>query len=282
MAIGVIRDLHRDDLKRVFEIRTGTNGKTELWRKARTDSMGRSFKASLVVNKPNTSSGYCMVGFEGEVYMYHRIVDTMVNGDLSGNQVIDHRDGGRVNNEEGNLSRVTQRGNMNNTTEQRENGHVPGSSFDPKVGLWRARVGTNKVGKNIYIGGFPTAEEAGKYYQIACGIVDKFDGELNPNSSKDRDTFRKMVLGDAYIKTKGCSLDKRYDKWKSEMFMTRYKQTVGLGYYDDPEDGSAAFRFAKEMEFMFDDGTFSHESQADRKKFRELVQAKVNSLKEAH
>ena len=65
------------ELEEVFEIR-----EDELWRKAFVGKTGRRYEPKLVVNKKNTSNGYCVMGFKGRMVKYHAIVYILLCGDI--------------------------------------------------------------------------------------------------------------------------------------------------------------------------------------------------------
>ena len=109
-------------------------------------------------------TGYKIFAFshKGKIktFYYHRVVYLANNPqfniyDTSKENVIDHIDCVKTNNDISNLRVVTQQENQFNTT-------CKGYYFDKAKGKYKARIGLNE--KKIYIGSYDTPEEAHQAY----------------------------------------------------------------------------------------------------------------------
>lgn len=147
-------------LQEVFEIVDG-----ELWRKASVHKHGHKHLRKLVKNVAN-SNGYCLVRFNGRQMHYHRIVWTLLNGDIPEGMQIDHIDGNRVNNDVNNLRLVTPRENQQNLVSHR-NGDLVGCTYFKRYRKWQAQIWVN--GKYKYLGLYETEQEAHEAYLKALG-----------------------------------------------------------------------------------------------------------------
>lgn len=111
-----------------------------------------------------TQRGCIVIGIDTRPYKAHRLAFLYVNGEWPRNKV-DHRDGDPTNNVWENLRDVTQKVNMENRRKPKSNN---------KSGLIGVRTGKNKFyahinlsGKNHYLGGYDTAQEAHAAYLTA-------------------------------------------------------------------------------------------------------------------
>lgn len=92
----------------------------------------------------------------------HRIVLDAEKG-----QEIDHIDGNALNNTRANLRFVTHQQNVfNRGTSRRDKAGYKGISMDKRTGEWKARIAPN--GTQIYLGRYPTQEEAAIAYDSAA------------------------------------------------------------------------------------------------------------------
>jgi len=103
------------------------------------------------------------------IYMHHFILP------LEGADLIDHKDGNGLNNQEENLRRATKSQNMQNSKlrSDNKNGHR-GISYVPHLNKWNARIYANKIRYNL--GYFPDKEKAVEAYNIA---TKKYFGEFS-------------------------------------------------------------------------------------------------------
>jgi hypothetical protein len=143
----------KEKLEEVFELRDN-----ELWRKS--DQWGRP---KLVVNKKNTTSGYCQVWFKDRMIKYHAIIWILNNGDIKKGLVIDHKNGVKIDNNIKKLRLVTNRENQNNRTKHR-NGRLQGCYFNKQCKKWQARISLNGTSKSISLGYYFTEQEAHEIY----------------------------------------------------------------------------------------------------------------------
>ena len=149
------------ELQETFEIVDG-----ELWRKEFVRSDGRKYPRRLVKNVANNGDGYCRVQFKDRMVTYHRIVWTLLNGDIPEGMEIDHIDGNRINNDINNLRLVTGRENNLNRVKHR-NGRLFGCCYNKQKRKWKAQIWVN--GKRKHLGSFDTELEAHEAYLKALG-----------------------------------------------------------------------------------------------------------------
>lgn len=100
-----------------------------------------------------------MVGFPGRrVFYLHRVIWILHNGPVPTGLLIDHEDGDRGHNRNGNLRPLTSSHNQMNRLRSRSDSTVP------YIGVCRARSGFNAFlsdnGKPVFVGNFNTAEGA--------------------------------------------------------------------------------------------------------------------------
>lgn len=129
----------------------------DLWRKEYTNSNGRKYPKKLVINKSNTSEGYCTVGIKKHIFKYHRILWILNYGEIPRGMQIDHINGNRSDNRLENLRLVTARQNQQNRNNHR-NGKLAGSRFHSLSGKWQAYIRINNKQKSL--GYFDTEHEA--------------------------------------------------------------------------------------------------------------------------
>ena len=112
--------------------------------------------------KPNPD-GYFYIKFKGQNFLVHRIVMALRLGRWPG--YVDHRNGIRTDNSEGNLRETTFRGNMSNRV-------LP--DRDLPRGVYRRHDGKKYIAKikkmeeQIHLGSFDTIEEAEAAYKTAA------------------------------------------------------------------------------------------------------------------
>jgi hypothetical protein len=100
------------------------------------------------------------VGGKKKTILMHRFI-TGCPPDLE----VDHIDGDGLNNRNVNMKIVTSRENMQNLHMQKSS-RFPGVSWDKLNGQWRAQI--NLRGRVIYLGLYPSEEEAAQEYIKAC------------------------------------------------------------------------------------------------------------------
>jgi hypothetical protein len=144
----------KEELESVFELFG-----SELWRKIDK----RTGKPKLVVNKKNSTNGYCQVSFKNRIIKYHTIVWILTNGDIPKGLMIDHKNGEKLDNDIKKLRLVTQRENQNNRTKHR-NGRLVGCRFLKQCKKWQARIRLNGGAKPISLGYYLTELEAHEIY----------------------------------------------------------------------------------------------------------------------
>lgn len=106
---------------------------------------------------PN-GSGYRQVNLDGKVYLAHRVIWTMVHGDLGPND-IDHINGDRSDNRLENIRSVSRTLNLRNSaTKSRGAIGVCGVSRHTLTGKYRAYVGID--GKQVHLGFFENVDDA--------------------------------------------------------------------------------------------------------------------------
>ncbi len=96
-------------------------------------------------------------GRDATIYM-HKV--------LSGFALTDHADGNGLNNRRANLRDATPSDNAKNRRRQANNtSGFKGVAFHKRIGLWQARIGTNR--KRVHLGYYATPEEAHAHYLAA-------------------------------------------------------------------------------------------------------------------
>lgn len=168
------RPINVDELKKVFRIR---NGKLERIDLRRTDG-----KWKVVENKSSGGQGYCQVGFNGRLVLYHVIVWILSTGkDIPQGMEIDHINGNKIDNRIENLRLVTKRGNQQNLKTHRA-GRLVGSTYRKARNCWQSQITIDKT--YITIGYYKTEQEAHEAYKIACKYIAKYT---------DNDSFRELI-----------------------------------------------------------------------------------------
>ena len=161
-----VYSLTQKDLQEVFEFVNG-----ELWRKECVRSSdGLKYPRKMIKNVANTSGGYCLVWFKDKALKYHRIIWTLLNGDIPEGMQIDHIDGDRLNNNVNNLRLVSSRGNGQNRIGHR-NGKLVGCTYCKQNRKWKAQIKVN--GKQKYLGLFDTEQEAHEAYLKALKEIEQ-------------------------------------------------------------------------------------------------------------
>lgn len=104
------------------------------------------------------SQGYRQVNLDGKVYLAHRVIWTMVHGDLCANDV-DHINGNRSDNRLENLRSVSRSVNLRNSATKGAGATgVCGVSLHKATGKYRAYVTVD--GKQIHLGFFNGIDSA--------------------------------------------------------------------------------------------------------------------------
>ena len=156
--------LTQTELQTVFEYVNG-----ELWRKEYVGTLGNNRSRKLVKNVAN-AYGYCKVKFKDKPVRYHRVIWTLLNGDIPAGMDIDHIDGNRVNNSITNLRLVTRRENCQNRLKHRD-GKLVGCYYHKLSRKWRAQIWAN--GKSKSLGLFGTEQEAHDAYKAELSLEKK-------------------------------------------------------------------------------------------------------------
>lgn len=113
------------------------------------------------------SGGYITVRIDGALYFAHRIVWAIANGRDPFPLQVDHRDGKRRNNRPSNLRLAT---NGQNTANSAPRGTWPKGVAPRSDGVgFVANISIH--GKQIYLGSFPSPEQASEAYQKKAAEV---------------------------------------------------------------------------------------------------------------
>jgi hypothetical protein len=116
-----------------------------------------------------TKDPYTTIGIDRRIYPAHRLAFLYMTGAFP-KYVVDHIDGNGLNNAWSNLRPATSKQNSENQKVPcRNTSGFRGVSFDRQSGKWRATVGVpGSTGKsrNVHVGLFATAEEAGRAAHI--------------------------------------------------------------------------------------------------------------------
>ncbi len=107
----------------------------------------------------NVNNGYRVFIFNQKRYYCHRVIWLFEHGKWP--DVIDHKDGNRLNNKLSNLSNGTQRDNLANRREHRA-GHLIGTSYHKTRKYWVSQITIN--GKHKELGRFKTQKLAHDRY----------------------------------------------------------------------------------------------------------------------
>lgn len=135
-------------------------------------------------NKP-ICRGYGHVGIGGKLYLAHQLIWLLTYGEWPEND-IDHRDRNPMNNKIENLRVVTRQENQHNHGLRRDNssGYI-GVSFNKQRNKYHAQIALN--GKRIFLGYYPTAEEAFTAYMLA-------KIEHHPSSPIAQEYYKELTL----------------------------------------------------------------------------------------
>ena len=102
---------------------------------------------------------YDYVSVDGRTYLKHRVIWTLVHGDLPKGRVIDHINRNGYDNRLENLRAVSQQDNIKNRPlDKRNKCGVPGIYLYPRYKRWKATIGVN--GKTIVLGFFDSLDAA--------------------------------------------------------------------------------------------------------------------------
>lgn len=139
----------------------------ELRYKVRSSSLSR-VQVNEVAGTINWA-GYRVVNVNGKQYRAHRMIWTMLVGEIPEGYDIDHIDGNRANNHISNLRLATRVENGRNARKRCDNtSGTKGVSFDKLSGKWRVQI--RKDGKNTSAL-FETKDEAIDYVRQARGLL---------------------------------------------------------------------------------------------------------------
>lgn len=128
-------------------------------------STGPGCKKGDFAGRAIAANGYRTVSLFGKSYKAHRLIYFMFNGEFAAE--IDHINGVRHDNRIENLRPVTRSQNCaNQQTQKRSKTGLKGVSYMPKLQKWRARI--KVMQKEIYLGVFPTKEDAAQAYNISA------------------------------------------------------------------------------------------------------------------
>lgn len=106
--------------------------------------------------------GYRLIGVDGCQYRAHRLAILYVTGKMP-DEDVDHRHGNRSDNRWKKIRPVNRQQNCwNSQAHSDSKSKLKGAHFHPQTGRWLSRIRID--GKNIYLGIFPTAQEAHDAY----------------------------------------------------------------------------------------------------------------------
>ena len=137
----------------------------------RVDSTGNLFfripRPGRSIHRPAGSvrqDGYRAVRLKGQIYLAHRVVWCLTQGQWPKEQ-IDHIDGNRLNNRPENLRAATVVTNGFNVTKARNASGCVGITWSVQNNNWRASINHN--GRSINLGHFSSLEAAINYRKTA-------------------------------------------------------------------------------------------------------------------
>ena len=163
-----------EELRKTFRIRDGNL--------ERIDHRYLNGKWTVVKNWGNQSDGYCQVGFNGTMMLYHVIIWILSTGkDIPQGLEIDHINGDRIDNRFENFRLVTKRVNNQNRGIHRK-GQLVGAVFYKRRGKYKSQILINS--NQIFLGYFKTEQEANRTYKIACKHIRNY---------VDNDSFRELI-----------------------------------------------------------------------------------------
>ena len=117
----------------------------------------QNIKIGDVAGSVDKQTGYRKVAYKGKKYYVHRLIYTMLVGDIPAGYEIDHRNGIRHDNRISNLRIATKSQNAQNVT-KRKFTFFRGVHFEEFSKKFKAQITINK--KCINLGRFKTIEEA--------------------------------------------------------------------------------------------------------------------------
>lgn len=129
----------------------------------------RARRRGVTIDAPRgtvTKRGYRSINIGGRLYRAHRLAWFYVHG-VWPTAELDHRNLDRDDNRIANLREATSAQNNANCPLRRTNtSGLKGANFDRRAKRWRAAIDIN--GRRIYLGHFPTKEQAHQAYAEAA------------------------------------------------------------------------------------------------------------------
>lgn len=123
-----------------------------------------TLKIGDVIGSINSKTGYLRASIDGKEYYQHRLAFLLITGKWPTKE-IDHIDENKTNNSWNNLREATRSQNESNKKKSIVNASPYKGVFfrrRNKYNPWESFIKSNN--KQIYLGSFPTAEEANKVY----------------------------------------------------------------------------------------------------------------------
>ncbi|MBE8596836.1 HNH endonuclease [Xenorhabdus sp. BG5] len=137
-----------------------------------------SYKKGDVISAGIAKSRYKLIRINGRILSLHRIIWMLLNGPIIDGLVIDHINGNTRDNRICNLRACSQEENLRNRkTHSNNQCGLKGVYFDGsrvRPSQWRAQI--RHQGRKIYLGRFPTKEQAHSAYIRAAK---KLHGEFS-------------------------------------------------------------------------------------------------------
>jgi len=132
------------------------------------------------VLKQSIANGYYQIclsrnNIKKHYFIHQLVARTFISDYNTDTQVVDHKDGDRLNNNLDNLHIVTQRLNMHNKINQSKYGLGVIRRDNKNDIKYKATININK--KNIYLGSFDTADKAYSKYKYVADQISKLDLE---------------------------------------------------------------------------------------------------------
>ena len=239
-----IRKLTKEFCESLFYVIDGV-----LYRKEWVDPCGRKQGGKRLDRNKTDKNGYIMVCAGNSQFYYHRILWTLINGEIPEGMWIDHINGTDAGNHISNLRLVEGcRENAKNRKEHRD-GKLVGARYDKRRKHWKSFIFME--GGQLHLGCVDTEEEAHSRHSEAAKLISEgYNGEyIQKHFGVHKPTSRH----------KGVYWDREYQKWGAQFRGDSYR--VKLGRFDTEQEAKNAIEVAEKFRNKY----------IDNKQFRELV-----------